>query len=135
MWKQTLRQAFGLNLKQPAHFDFEPEKLVGLTNCLMPLLVVVALQDDTFLDIWVGYKGLNDGSIPSPVAPTRIKLNQGFFISISWGLHPCRELLRQREYSSPLLLPRQHEWGPPSRQQNKHNIQAERGVFIFKSSG
>ena len=65
------------NLKQPAHFDFEPEKVVGLVNSLMPLLVVVALQDDTFLDIWVGYKGLNDGSITSPVGPTRIKLNQG----------------------------------------------------------
>ena len=65
------------NKKQPAHFDFDPKKVVGLINNLMPLLAVVALEDHSSLDVWVGYKGLLDRSITSPIAPTTINLNKG----------------------------------------------------------
>ena len=43
-------------MKQPAHFNFDPSKVVHLPDSHKPLLTVIALEDNTFLDVWVGYK-------------------------------------------------------------------------------
>ena len=64
-------------MKQPAHFDFDPSKVVHLPDNQKPLLTLVALEDNTYMDVWVGYKLLLDGSLCTPLRSTRIKLNKG----------------------------------------------------------
>ena len=64
-------------LKQPAHFDFDPSKVVHLPDNQKPLLTLVALEEYTYKDVWVGYKLLLDGSLRTPLRSTRIKLNKG----------------------------------------------------------
>ena len=64
-------------LKQPAHFDFDPSKVVHLPDNQKPLLTLVALEDHIYMDVWVGYKLLLDGSLRTPLRSTRIQLNKG----------------------------------------------------------
>ena len=64
-------------LKQPAGFDFDPSKIVHLPDSQKPLLNVVALEDNTFLDVWVSHKQLLDGSLNTLLSSTRIKMNSG----------------------------------------------------------
>ena len=64
-------------LKQLAHFDFNPSKVVHHPDSQKPLLTVVALEDNTFLDVWVGYKQLLDKSLNTPLRFTKIKMNSG----------------------------------------------------------
>ena len=64
-------------LKQRAHFDFDSSKVVHLPDNQKPLLTLVALEDHTYMDVWVGYKLLLDGSLRTPLRSTRIQLNKG----------------------------------------------------------
>ena len=75
MWASLLSLPF--TMKQPAHFDFDPSKVVHLPDSHKPLLTVVALEDNTFLDVWVGYKQLLDGSLTTPLRSTRVCLHSG----------------------------------------------------------
>ena len=69
-------------LKQPAYFDFYPSKRVHLPDSHKPLLPLVALEANTFWDVWVVYKQLLDDSLTTSLCSTRIVLNSGMSLSL-----------------------------------------------------
>jgi hypothetical protein len=63
--------------RQAAHCDYVPSPEFLVTNTkTKPLLFILALENDTYLDVWSG-SHLRKSARSNPILPTRLSLNAG----------------------------------------------------------